>query len=59
MAKAKDIKKDNTCGVKKEEGKFICTECNTRIPAKEEYCPGCKRRVNWDKVNIELHRVFP
>ena len=59
MAKDKGSEKDNTCSVKKEGDKFICTECGSKITAKEDYCPGCKRHVNWDKVNIELHRTFP
>ena len=26
----------------------VCPECRTIIDTKDETCPGCKRRINWD-----------
>lgn len=59
MKKDKQSEEDKIFGVSQANGKYICTTCNSEIPTDQDYCPGCKRHVDWDKVNIELHRTFP
>lgn len=27
---------------------YVCTECRYILTGKEEYCPGCKRRLDWN-----------
>jgi Zn finger protein HypA/HybF involved in hydrogenase expression len=49
---------DRIYGVSEENGRFYCTECHSEVPLDED-CPECKRHVNWDKFNIELHRQIP
>jgi len=58
MEKDKISAEDEIYGVSEEDGRYFCTECHYEIPVGED-CPGCKRHVNWDKFNIELHRVIP
>jgi hypothetical protein len=58
MKKDKISVEDKIYGVSVEDGKYYCTECRSEIPVDED-CPTCKRRVNWDKVNIQLHRTLP
>jgi len=59
MDKDNISEEDKVYSVSEVEGNYYCKECKTEIPVDEDHCPGCKRHVNWDKVNIELHRLFP
>ena len=27
---------------------YVCTECRCILTRQEEYCPGCKRRLDWN-----------
>ena len=28
---------------------YVCSECRCIVHWKQEYCPECKRRINWDE----------
>jgi hypothetical protein len=61
MKKRKISVEDRIYGVSEideVDGKYFCTECHTEVPVDGD-CPQCKRHVNWDKVNIQLHRMLP
>jgi predicted amidophosphoribosyltransferase len=59
MKKDNESEEDKIYGVSEVDGKYICAECHSEIPEDQDYCPGCKRNINWEKVYIELHRTFP
>ena len=28
---------------------YVCSECRCPVNWKQEYCPECERRINWDE----------